>query len=423
MKAEIKKVFEKGFFHLLGANGLILLAGFASQLFVAKFLNPSDIGAIRIMQTYVGLATTMCALGMNVSIVKLTAQQTNTKDQSAYLTISIVVASIVFLAVWLGLIGANYLNLISTDTQIKLLFPIYMVFLFPLAIQSVLGGYYQGINKIKQYAKLQSVIKFVSVLLIVLFTYFFHLNGYVWAVLLGGFVSLGFLFLSIPKENRMFVKPLDFSSKLNALWHLSKFALMTNFIGFLYSSLDILFINHFVLDLSVFGQYAFAITLISILNVIPQTIQQIAFPHFAGISNQYSRWKSTYSHYNKLNHLVTLFSLVFVYFVIPFMIDFVFDGKYHQSAFIYFRGLVIAWALNYMNNIKDTAVMGLGAFNYNFYISVVLLLLSIPLYYIVVSNLGMQGALYVKIALGSFAYLASWISFKIVSKKYFHGAA
>jgi O-antigen/teichoic acid export membrane protein len=105
------------------------------------------------------------------------------------------------------------------------------------------------------------------------------------------------------------------------------------------------------------------------------------------------------------------------------MIDFVFDGKYHQSAFVYFRGLVIAWALNYMNNIKDTAVMGLGAFNFNFYISVVLLLLSIPLYYLVVSNWGMQGALYVKITLGTFAYLASWISFKIVSKKYFHGAA
>lgn len=423
MKAEVKKVFEKGFFHLLGANGLILLAGFASQLFVAKFLNPSDIGAIRIMQTYVGLATTMCALGMNVSIVKLTAQQANSKDQSAYLTISIVVASLVFVAVWLGLTGANSLNLISTDAQIKILFPVYMLFLFPLAIQSVLGGYYQGIDKIKQYAKLQSFIKFVSVLLIILFTYFFHLNGYVWAVLLGGFISLGLLFLAIPNEKRMFVKPPNFSSKFNALWNLSKFALMTNFIGFLYSSLDILFINHFVLDLSIFGQYAFAITLISILNVIPQTIQQIAFPHFAGISNQYERWKRTYTHYNKLNHLVTLFSLVFVYFVIPFMIDFVFDGKYHQSAFVYFRGLVIAWALNYMNNIKDTAVMGLGAFNFNFYISVVLLLLSIPLYYLVVSNWGMQGALYVKITLGAFAYLASWISFKIVSKKYFHGAA
>jgi O-antigen/teichoic acid export membrane protein len=76
-----------------------------------------------------------------------------------------------------------------------------------------------------------------------------------------------------------------------------------------------------------------------------------------------------------------------------------------------------------MNNIKDTAVMGLGAFNFNFYISVFLLVISIPLYYVVVSNMGIQGALYVKISLGLFAYLASWISFKLVSKKYFHGAA
>ncbi len=422
MRAEIKKIFEKGFFHLLGANGLILLAGFASQLFVAKFLEPSDIGTIRIMQTYVGLASTMCALGMNVSIVKLVTQQASDKDKIAYLNVSILVSFIVFLMVWIGLTGANILHFISNEQNIERLFPIYMLFLLPLAIQSVLGGYFQGIDEIKKYAKLQSISKVFSVLLIVATTYLFHLNGYVWAVLLGGLFSIFLLFFSIAKEKRGFDVPLNFKSNFLSLWGLSKFALMTNFVGFLYSSLDIFFINHFKFDLSVFGQYAFAITLISILNVVPQTIQQIAFPHFAGISNQYDKWRKTYVRYNKLNHLVSLFSLVFVYFAIPFMVDFLFNGKYHQSIY-YFRGLVIAWTLNYMNNIKDTAVMGLGAFNFNFYISVFLLVISIPLYYVVVSNMGIQGALYVKISLGLFAYLASWISFKLVSKKYFHGAA
>jgi O-antigen/teichoic acid export membrane protein len=422
MRAEIKKIFEKGFFHLLGANGLILLAGFASQLFVAKFLDPSDIGAIRIMQTYVGLASTMCALGMNVSIVKLVTQQASDKDKIAYLNVSILVSFIVFLMVWIGLTGANILHFISNEQNIERLFPIYMLFLLPLAIQSVLGGYFQGIDEIRKYAKLQSISKVFSVLLIVATTYLFHLNGYVWAVLLGGLFSIFLLFFSIAKEKRGFDVPLNFKSNFLSLWGLSKFALMTNFVGFLYSSLDIFFINHFKFDLSVFGQYAFAITLISILNVVPQTIQQIAFPHFAGISNQYDKWRKTYLRYNKLNHLVSLFSLVFVYFAIPFMVDFLFNGKYHQSIY-YFRGLVIAWTLNYMNNIKDTAVMGLGAFNFNFYISVFLLVISIPLYYVVVSNMGIQGALYVKISLGLFAYLASWISFKLVSKKYFHGAA
>ncbi len=422
MRAEVKKVFEKGFFHLLGANGLILLAGFASQLFVAKFLNPSDIGAIRIMQTYVGLATTMCALGMNVSIVKLTTQQDSDKGKSAYLYVSFVVTALVFVLVWLFLTAANYMNFISSDVAIKSLFPVYMLFLFPLAIQSLLGGYYQGIDRIKMYAKLQSISKIIAVVLIVGMSYFFQLHGYVWGVLIGGFFSLALLFYSLPRESRIMVKPVLFFKKFGSLWHLSKFALMTNFIGFLYSSLDILFINHFVLDLSVFGQYAFAITLISILNVIPQTIQQIAYPHFAGISNQYQKWKSTYSHYNKLNHMVSLITLVFVYFAIPFMVDFVFKGKYHQSGF-YFQGLVIAWTFNFMNNIKDTAIMGLGAFNFNFYISVFLLFISLPLYYIVVADFGMQGALYVKITLGTLAYLASWFSFKIVTKKYFHGAA
>jgi len=420
MKAILQKVIDKGFFHLLGANGLILLAGFASQLFVARFLSPSDIGAIRIMQTYIGLASTMCALGMNVSIVKLTAEKNQPEIQSNILNTALFTTSFVFIGVWFILIAANFLKFISNEQQIISLFPIYMLFLFPLAIQSVLGGYFQGINKIKKYAQLQSFAKITSVVLIVGLSFVFKLDGYVWAVLLGGILSIVLLYFSIPIENRKFSKLGDFKIHFNALWKLSKFALMTNFIGFLYSSLDILFINHFESDLSKFGQYAFAITLISILNVIPQTIQQIAFPHFSGISGQFQKWKQTYQHYNKLNHLVSIFSLVFVYFAIPFLVQLAFNGKYEQSIF-YFRGLLIAWTLNFMNNIKDTAVMGLGAFNYNFYISVFLLILSLPLYYLVVSNFGMKGALLVKIILGTLAYLSSWVSFNLVRKKYFHG--
>ena len=69
--AEIKKILsdshQKGFFHLFSANVMIQLFAFASQMLVAWFLLPDDIGRIKIIQTYLTIFLIAGSLGFNIS--------------------------------------------------------------------------------------------------------------------------------------------------------------------------------------------------------------------------------------------------------------------------------------------------------------------------------------------------------------------
>jgi O-antigen/teichoic acid export membrane protein len=73
--SEIQNIGQKGFFYLFATNGLILIISFISQLFVAGILDPVDIGRIKIMQTYIGLASLLGGFGFNTSLLKLASEQ------------------------------------------------------------------------------------------------------------------------------------------------------------------------------------------------------------------------------------------------------------------------------------------------------------------------------------------------------------
>ena len=70
IKKEIKSVFDKGFFHLLTSNYIINIVMFGSQMIVAWILTPEDLGRIKIMQSYIGIATIFSGLGFNTSTLK-----------------------------------------------------------------------------------------------------------------------------------------------------------------------------------------------------------------------------------------------------------------------------------------------------------------------------------------------------------------
>ena len=83
--AEIKGIGKKGFFHLFAVNGLVYVIGFASQLFVAWILDPADIGRIKIMQTYIGLAALLGGFGFNTSLLKLAFENCSEEEKNDFL--------------------------------------------------------------------------------------------------------------------------------------------------------------------------------------------------------------------------------------------------------------------------------------------------------------------------------------------------
>jgi O-antigen/teichoic acid export membrane protein len=409
---EFKSVGQKGLFHLLSANGLIFIAGFASQLFVAGFLDPIEIGQIKIMQTYIGFTSIVGGLGFNVALIKLASKvDTSEEQRNQYFNISLFIGLILFIVLYIILFTMNLLGLISKDVEIKSLFPFYAIFMLPLILQSSYLSFFQAIKQIKKMAFAQSLIKILSVLAIVLATWKFGLYGYILGVVISSFIGILIFEMQLKKSIFSRVRSYFSIDQVRTMWSLSGYALAANIVGSVLTSIDIYMINYFISDRSIVGYYMFAVTLVSIYQFFPTSIQQIAMPYFSNKSSDFGNWLQIYKKYNFINHLAILLIVflgsVFIVFAVPFL----FKGKYNESI-LFFILMSVGWGIRNLNIMKGTALMGMGMFNLNFRSSLIALIISFPIVFITIFNFGINGAMFSQIVIGLVSYLVTHFIFK-----------
>ena len=406
--SEIQNIGQKGFFYLFATNGLILIISFISQLFVAGILDPVDIGRIKIMQTYIGLASLLGGFGFNTSLLKLASEQRSEEEKVDLLHLSMLVATISFLILYLVLFFLSKSSLISNDPKIARLFPYYALFLLPLIIQSMQLAYYQAIKEIRKMAVIQFFVKLISVGLIIVITYFYKLEGYISIISITGFISV----FSLRKGLYGFGKKLiNLKFKFGyfiIMWKLAQYVLIANLAGTLLGSMDIYLINYLVKDRVEIGYYMFALTITSAYQIIPVSIQQVAFPYFSSKSENHINWLNSYKKYNKLNHIILVPLCLSGIIIIPSFIKFVFSGKYDASN-IYFIFLSLAFLLNSLNMMKGTALMGYGKFNINFYTLLISLTISFPVMYLLIRQHNLNGAIMGKIVAGAINYVTTFV--------------
>ena len=416
---EIKAVGSKGFFYLFTAQGLIIIVGFVSQFFVAGFLDPTDIGRIKIMQTFINLSTLICGLGFNTSLLKLASENRDDKEKKQLYQTAFLITLISFVFIYLVLYLLSFCGMLSTDPIISELFPIYALFLLPLSLQSIQLAYYQARKQIKKMAKLQFIVKVISILFIIIFTWIFKLEGYIITIVFTGFSAI--IIFEIGIKNIIF-KASYFKLNikiLKSMWHLAGFALITNIVGTLAATVDIYLINYLITDRKEVGYYMFALTILSVYELFPTTIQQIAFPFFSEQSHSYNKWYNSYKKYNKLNHVLVFCVVLAGACLLPILVKVSFSGKYDRSIY-YFLFLSIAWLIKSSNIMKGTAIMGHGRFDLNFWGSLITLLITIPIVFVLVKNYGLDGAVLGMIVAAIISYLTVTLIFLSFNKKLIH---
>ena len=413
---EIKNVANKGFFYLFTAQGLILVAGFASQFFVAGFLEPTGMGRIKIMQTYLNLSALVCGLGFDTSLLKLASENRNDTEKKKLYQTAFLMTVISFIFIYTFLCGLSFLNLISSDPVISKVFPVYLLFLLPLALQQVQLAYYQARKKIRMMARLQFTVKLISILFIIIFTYLFKLDGYVSTVVFTGFIGIVIFELGI-KNIKIHASYFRFDFKfLKNMWHLAGYALIANIVAMVAATIDIYLINYLIADRKEVGFYMFALTILSVYQLFPITIQQVAFPFFSEQSSLHEKWYRSYLKYNRLNHLLVLCIFTAGLLLLPAIIKFVFSGKYDRSIY-YFLFLSFAWMIKWSNMIKGTALMGYGRFDINFLSSLITLVLSVPIVFILIRYYGLEGAVAGMTIAAIISYVTVYFMFHSFNRK------
>ena len=368
----ITNIYSKGFFHLLSANYLIGFIGFASQLLLVKFLTPTEMQYIKLIQSYLAVFIIFAGFGFNTAILKICSEQIEiTVKQKIlfknliYTVFSIIVTTIIYiLFIYYTIKHDNYLPY----------FYIYFLIVPANTIISLLITYFQALKNIKLIANIQSLIKVFTVFFIIFSTYYWKFNGFIFATVLSAWISLFAIFFNI--KNNIIV---DWSYKLErrniiyAFW-----SLLANLVGALATNLDIFILDKFVVDRENFGYYSIATIFLMGLNYITFTIQSITTPYFSEKSNNRDEFFRVFYKYLKLSVIVAISTGTMAFILIPYFIYYLYGANYYPVSY-YFRIIVFKYVFWSCYSLIGVAILSIGKMKFNFYMVIITLLISLIL--------------------------------------------
>ncbi|MDD4969660.1 MAG: oligosaccharide flippase family protein [Paludibacter sp.] len=403
VKNTIRNINNKGFFHLLSANLLIQVVAFGSQLFVAGILSPGDIGRIKIVQTYLTIFSIVAGMGFNSSTLKLCSENRTEEEKKSFLQSALLLTIISTISLYIIILILNFYGLFSSDKLIQWLIPLGLFPIISNSVFMVFVSYFQAIKKIKLLSNLTISNKIISIIAIVLLTYWAGIKGYYVAYNLSFILMLFVCFRHYSSFSAIKTFSIKNLSQFSIHWKYAKTSMLAYLLSDISAYVDILLISFFIRDMNQIGFYSFALTITVVLKIIPSTVQQITIPYFSSLSQQKSEFLQAFKQYNKLLYIIIAISLLGVLLFIPFFLHFIFNGKYDPSL-QYFPYLAIGWSLRLLSQLQNGAIFGLGKIQYNVYTSLItlvfnLIVISISLYFF-----GLMGAAYSSV-LGGFVYI------------------
>lgn len=362
-----KKIVSSDLSLFTFSNLLVNFINFSSQLLVANILTPADIGYIKLILSVISVITIVGNFGINVSILKICSENIDNREifnrfYSGNI-ITIISSSIIIFITSIFFVFNH--TFIDANTN----FYLYVVISISIIINSLFNNYsaiFQGLRKNKEFSIINIIIKSISIILLIVFTYYFSFKGYWIAYTISIITSLIIIrqyfritinkgSISILEVNKYFKKHTNYS----------KWALMSNTLGQLTIYSDIFIVNIISNNKFEIGIYSFATTFVVIIKIIPATIQQYISPRFSFIAKNINEIKEKYKKYNKLVIIISIFIGIFTILLVPFFIKEVFP-KYENSI-KYILLLTISVIVRNFNIVNASLLFGIGKIKYNLY--------------------------------------------------------
>lgn len=361
-------VAKKGFFHLFSANVFIYLFSFASQFFVAGFLSVEQLGQIRILQTYLSFAVLFSVFGFNTSVVKLCSEDRRGGEIRYLFRKALGYVAAISIIACVVVTCLNSLNLISGDKEIKYYFYILIISIIPQAYDHIFTSYLQARRLIKEYSKINVVVKLLSVMGIIICTWQLGMPGYIAMYIGGFFISFVVLATYIKKHSQEEIIPVE--KPFNKHIRLAYMALITNLLGLLINYFDIFLMNYLVSDREAIGYYSFALTLTLGMTIYRNTVNQIVVPYLSNVSGDHIALQQKSIFYGRINIYSSLLIAAAFILVVPVLVKLVYATKFDNSM-IFFFILCVSEMFYSINSFKGYTILAIGEIKFNFYESII----------------------------------------------------
>lgn len=389
----IKGAFKKGFFHLLSANLLLQISAFGMQIFLTRILSVEDIGRIKVLQSFNAIIIIIAGLGINTAILKLCSENIDLSEKNKIfingVKLNIISSAIVIPIVFL----LSFNKLISSDILINNALMYYSLIVPILVINDIFISYLQAQKKIKIMSNIQIIIKIMTIILVIISSYFFGFAGYILGMIITTSISLLIFMIFFKNEIKFFNQIKIKKIYLKKILNIGKYGFAANTIGKIIATIDILMLNYLVKSPKAIGYYAVSQLVISGIRVIPLTFNQIMVPYISHASDEGESVGELFKNYNR--NMIALMSFVCIscFFLVPIFIPIVFGNEY-ASSIPYFKILIAGLFFWSITSPKGITLWGIGKINFNFFSNSIVAVFNLILNYIFISKLGIIGAAY-----------------------------
>ncbi len=382
----IKSLREKGFFHLLSANFLTRFLGFGSILIVAKFLMPVELGEIKILQSYSMLFIILAGFGINTAVLKICSENRTPEDRRSVLRLALGRSVIPISIAFILLASLSLSGVLTTSTRLSFWLMVYAI-IIPFAVfTDILTVFLQAQKRTKEMAKAQSIIKAQSVIIVVMCTWQWGFQGFVFATIFGYAVGL------IPLLWQVKLRFLSARSTgaPPQFFNIALFSVLANGMVALSRYADIVLLDHFCSDREEIGYYSLATIFVLGAIMVTSTVQSIATPYFSARAHDRAWFREQLIKNQKLMVAVSLAVAVAVYGAAQFLVHLVYGSSY-ESSLTYLAVLLIRYVLWSSHAIIGVALLGLGLVRYNFIVVLVSTPIGVTLSYILLQRFGVIG--------------------------------
>lgn len=405
----IAAAFQKGLIHIFSANLLNQVLGFFSTLMVTKMLSPHEIGSLKIIQSYILIATTFASLGFPTAIIKFCSEVKAISLREYILKYAIKNTCICACCIYFLSILLAYLKIFSDDYIVLTWFPIYAILILPNGIFNIIFMYLQAIKNFKKIAKLQSYMKIVSVFIIIGSAYVCGIEGYVFAILITSFITIVLLLKSL-KMNFLLGKretlPLGFI-------FLSRMGILTAVIGTLGKYIDIFFLDAFIQERDLIGYYAIASTFVMIGTLLVGSVQGFLTPYLAEKSRDYKTVWRDMIHYQKILSICIMLLCPLIYIFVDVLVIFYYGLEY-ECVLVYLIAMLVQLWLHSSYSIIGCTLTSLNKEHYNLTVSSIYLIIKIVLSYYFINTYGLIGFIYSQVLAEIPAIICEYIAAHMV---------
>jgi O-antigen/teichoic acid export membrane protein len=368
----------------------VLVAAFASQMVIAKLLTAIELGEIKIIQSFIGVATIMGVFGFDSAILKLCSENCTIEEKISIFKVTFKKAILTSLIVSIVLAIGALLKCFSPDIVVNKWMFAFILSIPPLVFNALIMGYLQALKDFKKISQIQIIARLICAVVQIYGTYKYGFTGFAITTLMMSFVPLIILLYYIKGILKIHVTRPALAG-LKRIYFYSKWSFADNAIGATASYIDMFLLNYLILDRAKLGSYGLATIFLLGLTYVNATAQSMTTPYFSEKSGNKVDFIRVIIKYEKLMILLSFFIAVFAIVFVPFFIHFVYGNKY-QNAGLYFQILAIKFFFTGCVTLLGTARLGLGLVRLNFALSVFMLVNTIACTFVGIKLFGVMGA-------------------------------